>query len=283
MDKRTVVTGVLCAVAALGASAAMTKVVPASDGRPETRVKAAAPATASPNPTSRSQAAKQPQLSTTGTPKPGSPAAFTGALFEGGVQGDHFCTATVVHSPGRNMIVTAGHCLLSGKVNGGGAVFAPAYADGNAPYGAWKIEEVFEDPRWADDSDDDYDLAFARLAPDAAGRTIEDVTGAAALDTTGRSGEEITVTGYPADRKVPRTCTASAIRETPTEQRFDCADFPGGTSGSAWLARDGKIIGILTGGDTDDVSTSTILGEYAATLYAKATTAGVNNSRIFHQ
>ncbi|MFK0217429.1 trypsin-like serine peptidase [Streptomyces vinaceus] len=210
-------------------------------------------------------------MSTSGTPRPGSPAAFTGALFEGGVQGDHFCTATVVHSPGKNMIVTAGHCLLAGKHGDAGAVFAPAYANGSAPYGAWTIEEVFEDTRWSEDSDDDYDLAFARLAPDASGRNIEDVTGAATLDTTGRSGEEITVTGYPADRKVPRTCTSSAIRETPTEQRFDCADFPGGTSGSAWLAKDGKIIGILTGGDTDDVSTSTILGEYAATLYAKAT------------
>ncbi|KMO95035.1 hypothetical protein ACS04_25865 [Streptomyces roseus] len=271
VDKRTVVTGVLCAVAALGASAAMTKVVPAAEGRSEAPAGAAAPAKPSPSQSSRSQAAKQPQLTTSAVPRPGSPAAFTGALFEGGVQGDHFCTATVVHSPGKNMIVTAGHCLLAGKHGDAGAVFAPAYANGGAPYGAWSIEEVFEDTRWSEGSDDDYDLAFARLAPDASGRNIEDVTGAATLDTTGRSGEEITVTGYPADRKVPRTCTASAIRETPTEQRFDCADFPGGTSGSAWLAKDGKIIGILTGGDTDDVSTSTILGEYAATLYAKAT------------
>lgn len=79
------------------------------------------------------------------------------------------------------------------------------------------------------------------------------------------------MTGYPADRKVPRTCTAVSVRLSPTEQRFDCSDFPGGTSGSAWIGRDGKIVGILTGGDTDDVSTSTVLGDYAAQLYAKAT------------
>ncbi|WP_449482622.1 trypsin-like serine peptidase [Streptomyces avidinii] len=187
--------------------------------------------------------------------------------------GDHFCTATVVHSPGRNLIVTAGHCLLAGRAGEGGAIFAPAYADGSAPHGTWKIEEVFEDAHWSDETDDDYDLAFARLAPDASGRDIEDVTGAAVLDTTGRTGEEVTVTGYPADRKVPRTCTSRAIRSTPTEQRFDCADFPGGTSGSAWIAADGKIIGVLTGGDTDDVSTSTVLGDYAAALYARATAA----------
>ncbi|MFD9355639.1 trypsin-like serine peptidase [Streptomyces sp. NPDC060031] len=278
MDKRTVVTAVLCAVAALGASAVMTQVVPASDGGSAARVKSAPPVTSSTSRPSPSQAAKQPQLSTSQSPRPkgsapeeGGVTRIAGALFEGAVEGDHFCTATVVHSPGRNLIVTAGHCLLAGRGGGEGAIFAPAYADGRAPYGTWKIEEVYEDPRWADDTNDDYDLAFARLAPDASGRNIEDVTGAAALDTTGRSGEEVTVTGYPADRKVPRTCTGIAVRASATEQRFDCADFPGGTSGSAWIAKDGRIIGILTGGDTDDVSTSTVLNEYAATLYGRAT------------
>ena len=280
VDKRTVVTVVLCAAAALGASAAMTKVVPAAGGGAHAASGAVAKPTPSKTGPSRSQASK-PQLSApsgtplppASTPPPGGPAAFTGALFTGGLDGDHFCTATVVRSPGKNLIITAGHCLLAGKQDGEEAVFAPAYANGVAPYGTWKLDEVFEDDRWAEGTDDDYDLAFASVAPDAKGRRIEDVTGAAALDTTGRAGEEVTVTGYPADRGVPRTCTSVTVRETPTEQRFDCPDFPGGTSGSAWIARDGKIIGILTGGDTDDVSTSTVLGDYAASLYAKATAA----------
>lgn len=273
VDVRTVITVVLCAAAALGASAAVAELVPPPEGAAPTAVRAAA----APTGPSRTQAAK-PQLSPQpGTtlpppvvPKPGGPAAFTGALFTKGLDGDHFCTATVVHSPGRDLIVTAGHCLLDGDQSDGSAVFAPAYANGAAPYGTWKIDRVFEDARWAEGADDDYDLAFARLAPDASGRRIEDVTGAAVLDTSGRAGEEVTVTGYPADRKVPRTCTAVAVRESATEQRFDCADFPGGTSGSAWIAGDGKIIGVLTGGDTDDVSTSTVLGDYAASLYARA-------------
>lgn len=272
VDKRSVVTAVLCAVAALGASAAVAELVPPPDGADTpVRAKSAAPSGSATGP-ARSQASK-PQLATPPpTPKPGGPAAFTGALFTGGLDGDHFCTATVVRSPGKNLLITAGHCLLEGEQGGEGtAVFAPAYANGFAPYGTWKIERVYEDERWADGTDDDYDLAFARLAPDAKGRNIEDVTGAAPLDTSGRAGEEVTVTGYPADRKVPRTCTAVATRLSPTEQQFDCADFPGGTSGSAWIGRDGKIIGILTGGDTDDVSTSTVLGDYAAKLYAKAT------------
>ncbi|MFE2242248.1 trypsin-like serine protease [Streptomyces virginiae] len=278
MDKRSVVTAVLCAVAALGASAAVAELAPPPEATAPARAKAAQPSLSATAP-SRSHAPK-PQLSSPPgitlppavTPPPGGPAAFTGALFTNGLDSDHFCTATVVHSPGRNLIVTAGHCLLAGDQADGTAVFAPAYANDTAPYGTWKIEKVFEDDRWAEGTDDDYDLAFATLAPDAQGRSIEDVTGAAVLDTSGRAGEEVTVTGYPADRKIPRTCTATAVRESATQQRFDCADFPGGTSGSAWIARDGKIVGILTGGETDDVSTSTILGEYASSLYTKATT-----------
>ncbi|MER6449762.1 trypsin-like serine peptidase [Streptomyces venezuelae] len=278
VGKRTVVTAVLCAVAALGASAAVAKLAPPPEAVPQVRAKAA-PSASPTGPSSRPQAAKPQQLSPAPgatlppavTPPPGGPAAFTGALFTNGLDSDHFCTATVVSSPGRSMIITAGHCLLEGDQSTGSAVFAPAYANGFAPYGTWKIEEVFEDDRWAEGTDDDYDLAFARLAPDDKGRPIEDVTGAAVLDTSGRAGEQVTVTGYPADRGIPRTCTAVAVRESATQQRFDCADFPGGTSGSAWIAGDGKIIGILTGGDTDDVSTSTVLGEYAASLYAKAT------------
>ncbi|MEU9036534.1 trypsin-like serine protease [Streptomyces sp. NPDC048352] len=279
VDKRSVVTGVLCALAALGASAAVAELVPPPEGAAPVRAKSAAPSASATGP-ARSQASKPQLASPPPSPVaprpgvPGGPATFTGALFTGGLDGEHFCTATVVRSPGKNLIVTAGHCLMEGKqTGGGGAVFVPAYANGVAPYGVWKLEEVYEDERWAEGTDDDYDLAFARLAPDARGRTIEDVTGGAPLDTTGRAGEEVTVTGYPADRKVSRTCTAVAVRTGEREQRFDCADFPGGTSGSAWIGRDGKIIGILTGGDTDDVSTSTVLGDYAAKLYARATAA----------
>ncbi|MCJ1679158.1 trypsin-like serine protease [Streptomyces sp. APSN-46.1] len=285
MDKRTALTAVLCVAAALGASAAMTKVVPPVEGGAKARPEAGAADAVPSGIPSRSQAPKQPQLSSTPSsappaspgaqasvpaPPPGGPAAFTGALFAGSLEGDHFCTATVVRSPGHNLIVTAGHCLSAGTSGAGGAVFAPAYANGEAPYGTWQVEEVYEDARWSSGGDKAYDLAFARLAPDASGRNIEDLTGGADLDTSGRAGEEVTVTGYPADRKVSRSCTAVAVRQGAAEQRFDCADFPGGTSGSAWIARDGKIIGILTGGDTDDVSTSTVLGGYAASLYEKA-------------
>ncbi|WP_260609939.1 serine protease [Streptomyces sp. WAC06614] len=285
MDRQQALTGVLCAVAAVAASAVVAELVPPPEAQPGARPAAAH---GSPNPKSgKDGTGSRPQLngassaptpgaSSGALPAPSGPAgsgtgpAFTGVLFEGEAKGGHFCTATVVHSPGRNLIVTAGHCLAEGPSGLKGALFAPAYANGAAPYGTWRIEEVYEDGRWADGADDDYDLAFARLAPNSAGISVEAAVGAAELDTGGRSDEDVTVTGYPSGQEAPHTCTARAVRTSPTEQRFDCAGFTDGTSGSAWLARDGRIIGVLTGGDTDDVSTSTVLDHYAADLFQRA-------------
>ncbi|MCB5179685.1 trypsin-like serine peptidase [Streptomyces antimicrobicus] len=285
VDRQQALTGVLCAVAAVAASAVVAVLVPPPEAQPGARPAAAhgspSPKAAQDGSASRPQlngspSAAAPGASPAPAPTPSGPPstttgpAFTGVLFEGKAEGGHFCTATVVHSPGRNLLVTAGHCLAKGPSGLQGALFAPAYAAGAAPYGTWRIEEVYEDDRWADGADDDYDLAFARVAPNAAGIDVEAAVGAAELDTRGRSDEEVTVTGYPTGRETPRTCTTRAVRTSATEQRIDCADFPDGTSGSAWLARDGRIIGVLTGGDTDDVSTSTVLDGYAAELYRRA-------------
>ncbi|MDI3422466.1 trypsin-like serine peptidase [Streptomyces luteolus] len=193
--------------------------------------------------------------------------AEVGALF--GDDG-HFCTASVVHSPGRNLIVTAGHCLAEGDA----VSFAPGYRDGDAPYGHWKVDRVFADAAWTDGEDEDHDLAFATVRP-REGRAVEDVTGANTLATDGRTGREVTLTGYPSAEEAPRTCTATPTAFHHTQQRIACPDFSSGTSGSPWVDGDGRITGVLGGhhggGDSPDVSYSVLLDERAAALYREAT------------
>ncbi|WP_327354195.1 trypsin-like serine peptidase [Streptomyces sp. NBC_01304] len=208
-----------------------------------------------------------------GAPASDAPAKV-GALFSNDLDGGHFCTASVVHSEGRNLIVTAAHCLGDGE----GVVFAPGYHDGEAPYGTWKLDKVFQDATWTDDDQEseDADVAFATLAPKD-GKEIEDVTGATTLDASGRTGDKVTVTGYPSSEDAPRTCTNTAGKHSGTQQRIDCPDFATGTSGSPWIAKDGKLVGILGGyqggGDEDDVSYSIVLGKLTADLYKKATSS----------
>ncbi|MEU1041986.1 trypsin-like serine peptidase [Streptomyces sp. NPDC005551] len=204
----------------------------------------------------------------------GLPGARVGALFggSGDLVGGHFCTASVVHSAGRNLIVTAAHCL-----DGGGAFrFVPGYRDGRAPYGVWRVARTYVSEAWRRDRDEDGDLAFAVVDDLAAGPALEDVVGGNSLATGQATGATaVTVTGYPRSREVPITCTNRPTAHSATQQRIACPAFTGGTSGSPWVNGDGQVVGVIggheEGGDTADVSYSAVLGEEAAALHRRAT------------
>jgi hypothetical protein len=46
---------------------------------------------------------------------PAGPALRVGALFFHDASGGHYCTASVVNSPERDLLITAAHCINSGK------------------------------------------------------------------------------------------------------------------------------------------------------------------------
>ncbi|MCX4763184.1 trypsin-like peptidase domain-containing protein [Streptomyces sp. NBC_01275] len=203
--------------------------------------------------------------------------ARVGALFDaedatdaGKRAGAHFCTASVVHSPHRDLVVTAAHCLGGG----GDLAFVPGYRDGRAPYGVWKVERSFLPDGWAKGEDEDSDVAFAVLASHGR-KAVEDVVGGnrfAARTTTGATA--VTVTGYPDSREAPIRCVNKPAQHSSTQQRIACPDFTGGTSGSPWVNGDGQVVGVLggheQGGATADISYSVVLGAEAAELYRDA-------------
>ncbi|MCL3994306.1 trypsin-like serine peptidase [Streptomyces lavenduligriseus] len=201
--------------------------------------------------------------------------ARVGALFAadgaGRPAGGHFCTASVAHGPRGDLIVTAAHCLDD---PGRDLVFVPGYRDGRAPYGVWRVTRRFLPDGWVRDRDEDSDLAFATVAG-RDGDRVEDVVGAYRFTpgvATGATG--VTVTGYPGSREVPITCTDKPARHSRTQQRVDCPDFTGGTSGSPWVNGDHEIVGVLggheEGGSTAGTSYSVVLGRVAAELYEEA-------------
>lgn len=192
--------------------------------------------------------------------------ARVGALFVGG---RHFCTASVVHSSGHDLIVTAAHCLD----DTGDLVFVPGYRNGKAPYGRWKVARRYLPDGWAKGQDEDSDVAFAVVEDRADG--VEDVVGANRFVTGVATGATaVTVTGYPSARDVPISCTNKPVAHSRTQQRIDCPDFTGGTSGSPWVNGDGQVVGVLggheEGGATADISYSVVLGAEARSLYRDA-------------
>jgi V8-like Glu-specific endopeptidase len=205
-----------------------------------------------------------------------------GALFSSGSNGNHFCTASVVNSPGKNLLITAAHCINSG--NGGGyrsnIVFIPDYADGNQPFGVWQPEKLLVDSRWASSSDEDLDVGFIVLKP-LDGKNIQDVLGGDDLAINPGFSNVVRVTGYPSSASEPVTCVNKTTQQATYQVKFACGGYPDGTSGSPWVThfnettRHGDIVGVIggyqAGGDTDSISYSSYFDSDIENLYKEAT------------
>ncbi|MDX3574079.1 trypsin-like peptidase domain-containing protein [Streptomyces sp. ID05-47C] len=210
---------------------------------------------------------------TAGTARVGALFGADDAVGPGGLVGTHFCTASVVRSPHRDLLVTAAHCL-AGQ---GPLVFVPGYRDGKAPYGVWRVERDFLPDGWAERRDEDSDVAFA-VVGEKGGKGVEDVVGGNRFVTrTDVGATAVTVTGYPDSRETPLTCSDRPRSHSRTQQRIDCPGLSGGTSGSPWVNGFGEVVGVLggheQGGATDDISYSVALGAEAAALYRRAASA----------
>ncbi len=220
-------------------------------------------------------AAAGPPLGITARAAPDAAADRVGALFAGGLDGGHFCTAAVVRSDDRDVIATAAHCLEDPDTT----VFAPGYREGEAPYGTWKITGVYAAPGWTDGEDPDDDIAFATVAPVDGGRSerVEDLVGGFTVAAEQPADATVTVIGYPRSEETPLRCANTIALFSPTQRRIECPDLSGGTSGSPWLV-DGALAGVLGGheggGTVPEVSYSALMGDQAVELYREASDAG---------
>ncbi|KOV60602.1 hypothetical protein ADK64_29830 [Streptomyces sp. MMG1121] len=199
----------------------------------------------------------------------------------------HHCTASVVRSPGHNLVLTAGHCL------GRNAAFVPEYDHtkpaGDQPYGIWPVGDWFRDSQYASDrsANSDLDYAFASLNENG-GRDVQDVVGANSLAPTPGFVNKVTVIGYPMVKydSQDRAFHCSDVWTTPlpayNQMQIDCAGMWGGVSGGPWFSKfdssgdTGEIIGnvggLLQGGP--DVKTDN-------PLYNRITYSPLHGDRFF--
>ncbi|MFJ7218741.1 trypsin-like serine peptidase [Amycolatopsis sp. NPDC098790] len=185
-----------------------------------------------------------------------------GALF---ANGSHYCTASVVHSGGGDLVLTAAHCVKDGMS------FAPSYRDGVAPLGMWTVTGVAVADGWTTSADPDLDFAFLTVRQDGNPASLESLTGANVLGTDRGFDHTITLTGYPDTTDSPVVCTGTTTRSGTYQQRVACPGFPDGTSGGPWVTG-GAVVGVIggyqLGGDTPDVSYSAYFDDDIAKLYA---------------
>lgn len=201
-----------------------------------------------------------------GTPVTSVPAV--GPLFFPSVLGlfpehgdPHFCTASVVDSTTRDLLVTAAHCVYG---TGATIEFAPGYHDKIAPAGYWDVRTVYIDPAWKAHRDPRDDVAILRVAPQS-GRQVQDVVGGRPLGTP-TAGAPVTVVGYPMGTGgEPLTCT-NTLYDTDGFPSFDCSGYVDGTSGGPWIQA-GAVVGVVGGYEQGGCSGAT---SYTAPFGANA-------------
>lgn len=215
----------------------------------------------------------------------GSP--VVGALFLSDGHGSHYCTASVVNSKHKSLILTAGHCLYGGSGWVKNVVFVPRYSAGKRPYGMWPVRTLYVDSRWRKKKDKDLDFGFAVVGT-RGGKKIANVVGYNTLAISTGYTHKVRVIGYPMKkyRKIdkPIYCNATSHKQAKYQLKFDCKGFYGGTSGSPWIqhyntkTRRGRVMGVIggyqQGGNTDWRSYSSVFDKDIRHLYNRASTKG---------
>ncbi|MFB7597788.1 trypsin-like serine peptidase [Streptomyces sp. NPDC056160] len=204
------------------------------------------------------------------------------------------CSGSVVRSPGRSLVLSAGHCLkgYAGTSPKRHLAFVPQYHDGLKPFGVFpvRVGGVYVPQQYYDlgsRAGAEYDVALAVTEPNQDGTPLQDAVGAVELLTgTGYVHAPVRMIGYPAGAAEPLECwswTTPWASDDPAEPgtfpRIACDAFVGGTSGGPMLvpwfggwAVVGVIGGYHTGGNTSQVSYSAYFGTAVSTLYRAAIT-----------
>lgn len=204
---------------------------------------------------------------------------ITGALFnevelENVPDAPGYCTASVISSWTRDLLVTAAHCvtgLEKGKSHHGdtGSTFVPAYNKWGtpaAPYGEWEVTDIWVPPNWYKNvfekknkkySHDPSDIAVLRVENDE-GQGIQNVVGSF-TPLLNRSGSyRFTSLGYPGDdpyngyemMRCEGRSRLAKDRGMPVLETNNCQLY-GGNSGGPWITRyrDYQQIGVLSSSD----------------------------------
>jgi hypothetical protein len=174
-----------------------------------------------------------------------------------------YCSGTAINSPTRQLVLTAGHCVNSGREGGKASVwsdfleFVPAYNGGLAPFGAFvaRRQAIFAPRQWTKQGNPDFDMGAFLTLPNSEGLNVADAVGGGATIVTDLTRHQSFQTfGYPGESKFMQGCKSPYIGDDllsnplpgPPTLGIRCHWAPG-ASGGGWLIGDGtQINGINT-------------------------------------
>ncbi|MEY9854006.1 V8-like Glu-specific endopeptidase [Leifsonia sp. EB41] len=166
-----------------------------------------------------------------------------GRLFLRTPTGDTSCTATVVNSATKNLVITAGHCVHPGgpgKAYYSNFLFAPGWNNGPSAHGYWSGTAVGASAEWTQSKKWDHDYAFVRLAASGGQQLANRVGGNAVAAGAGHVQANAQIWGYPVlapyTGQTAQRCdvTTTRVNSYAPDARAACG-FTHGASGGPWL------------------------------------------------
>lgn len=195
------------------------------------------------------------------------PSRITGVLFyhNVSVDKDTHCSASILDTPSRSVVVTAAHCVIFPNPQGSPwsthVLFVPAY-DGTgvksleerAPYGRWPIKHAFVTKVIAQSPfrvvDATYDLSLVSVYPQN-NRRLEDVvgTGWQAKINDAETFSSATIIGYPAkpyDGYTQYRCNTRLAEDLYGGMPSPNCGIVGGNSGGP-VVTGSQVVGVVHG------------------------------------
>jgi len=158
-----------------------------------------------------------------------------GALFFTTGTKAHFCTASVVRSKPKNLVLTAAHCVY-GSTYASNIAYVPEYHFGKRPYGTWPVTAITVAAGWRQSHDPNLDFAFLAVAPPAGtSKPVQQVTGGLRLGIDRGYTHQIEVIGYNNVGHQALGCATNSFEFMTNQMKFYCHDFQDGTSGGPWI------------------------------------------------
>lgn len=188
------------------------------------------------------------------------PNSVNGRIFvkQGTLRG--YCSGTAINSPTRQLVLTAGHCVNNGHLNGHTIwsqylEFVPAY-NGRAPFGAFvsRRSKIFAPRQWTKGGNPDFDVGAFLTHPNKRGLNVADAVGGGATIALDRSRQQRFRTfGYPGNVQRMQGCSSPYAGDDslsfplagPPTMGIRCHWAPG-ASGGGWLINEGTEINGLT-------------------------------------